>query len=240
MNVLHLTEQNTLTNHEKEVYRTLRTNIEFTGIENRVIAVTSCFPGDGKTTVSFRLAVAFAENGKKTVFIDGDLRKSVLMNRYKIFGNPKGLSHYLSGQNKIEEVLYETNIDNLYLIPVGKFPSNPTELFGKERFETMINTLRESFDYVIIDTAPLGSVVDAAVVAKKCDGTMLVVASNHTSRTFVKGVVSQLKAANPNFLGVVLNKIDVKYNGYYGRRYGSYYGKNYKGYHSYYIEEADR
>ncbi len=240
MKLLHLTEENILTNQEKEVYRTLRTNVEFTGIENQVIAVTSCMPDDGKTTVSFRLAVAFAENGKKTLFIDGDLRKSVFMKRYRILGNPKGLSHYLSGQNGMEEVLYETNIENLHLIPVGKFPSNPTELFGKERFEILINHLRKSFDYIIIDTAPLGSVVDAAIVAKKCDATILVVASDHTSRTFVKGVVNQLKAANPNFLGVVLNKIDTKSNGYYGRRYGGYYGGKYRSYDSYYTEEGEK
>ena len=227
MKKLELMERSALKNQEKEIYRTLRTNVEFTGIENQVIAVTSCMPDDGKTTVSFQLAAAFAENGKKTLYIDADLRKSVFMNRYQVFGNPKGLSHYLSGQNLLEDILYETNRDNLWIVPVGKFPSNPTELFGKERFEVMLGCLRKQFDYIIVDTAPLGSVIDAAVIAKKCDASMLVVAADQTSRGFVKSVISQLRAANPNFLGVVLNKIDVKNSGYYGKKYGSYYGNKY-------------
>ena len=240
MNVLEIIEKEPLSNREKEVYRTLRTNIEFTGVENRVLAITSCMPNDGKSTVSFQLAAAFAENGKKTLLIDADLRKSVFNKRYNIMGNPKGMSHYLSGQTPMEEIIYETNKERLSFIPVGKFPSNPTELFGKERFEILIKELREQFDYIIIDTPPLGSVIDAAVIAQKCDASMLVVASNFTSRTFVKGVAAQLKAANPNFLGVVLNKVDVKNSGYYSRRYGGYYGGRYYSYGSYYGEEEDK
>ena len=237
MNKLNLTEKEPLTNQEKEVYRTLRTNIEFTGVENQVLAVTSCMPDDGKTMVSFQLASAFAEEGKKTLYIDADLRKSIFMRRYSIEGNPKGLSHYLSGQIHLQDVLYATNRENLFLIPVGRFPSNPTELFSKERFHLMLEQLKEEYDYVIIDTPPLGSVIDAAVIAKKCDASMLVIAADKTSRSFVRNVIGQLKAANPNFLGVVLNKIDIKRGGYYyGRRYGGYYGGKYRSYGSYYGE----
>lgn len=239
MNELEIIEKETLSNREKEVYRTLRTNIEFTGVENRVIAITSSMPNDGKSTVSYQLAAAFAENGKETLLIDGDLRKSVLNKTYSIEGNPKGMSHYLSGQCPMDEIIYMTNKKHLFLIPVGKFPSNPTELFGKERFEILLKELREQFDYIIIDTPPLGSVIDAAVIAKKCDASMLVVASNYTSRTFVKAVVAQLKTANPNFLGVVLNKVDVKNSSYYGRRYGGYYGGRYYSYGSYYGQDDD-
>lgn len=238
MNKLYLTEQEDLTNQEKEVYRTLRTNIEFTGVENQVIAVTSCMPDDGKTMVSFQIATAFAEEGKKTLYMDADLRKSVFMKRYNIGGNPKGLSHYLSGQIALDEIIYETNKENLYAVPVGRFPSNPTELFSKERFPYMLDQLKKKFDYVIIDTPPLGSVIDAAVIAKKCDASMLVVASDRTSRTFVRNVIQQLKAANSNFLGVVLNKVDVKRSSYYGRRYGGYYGGKYRSYGSYYGEQG--
>ena len=120
------------------------------------------------------------------------------------------------------------------MIPVGKFPSNPTELFTKERFDKLLEELKKVFDYVIIDTPPLGSVIDAAIIAKKCDASMLVIASDRTSRTFVKSVVAQLRTANPNFLGVVLNKVDVKSRGYYGKRYGGYYGGKYRSYNSYY------
>ncbi len=241
MDKLNLIEKEALTNQEKEVYRTLRTNIEFTGVENQIIAVTSCMPDDGKTMVSFQIASALAEEGKKTLYMDADLRKSIFMKRYSIDGNPKGLSHYLSGQLPFDEIIYASNRDNLYLIPVGKFPSNPTELFSKERFAIMLESLKKEFDYVIIDTPPLGSVIDAAVIAKQCDASMLVIAADKTSRTFVRNVIQQLKAANSNFLGVVLNKVDIKRSGYYyGRRYGGYYGGRYRSYGSYYGEEEKK
>ena len=240
MNKLTITEKDLLTNQEKEVYRTLRTNIEFTGIENRVIALTSCMPDDGKTTVSYRLACAFAENDKRTLFIDADLRKSIFMQRYNITGNPKGLSHFLSGQVPLNCVVYSTNKENLSVIPVGKFPSSPTELFAKARFEKMLDELREKFDYIIIDTPPLGSVIDAAVIAQKCDASLMVLASDKTSRTFAKSVIAQLKSANPNFLGVVLNKVDVKSRGYYGKRYGGYYGGKYRSYSTYYQSDESQ
>ncbi len=227
MDKLDLIEKQPLTKREKEVYRTLRTNIEFTGVENRTIAVTGCAPDDGKTTVSYYLANAFAENGKKTLYIDADLRKSVFVQRYEIEGNPKGLSHYLSGQVSLKEVIYKTNKERLYVVPVGKFPTNPTELFNKERFAQLLEELKTVFGYVIVDTPPLGSVIDAAIIASKCDASILTVTSDAYSRGFVKSTIEQLRRANPNFLGVVLNKVDMRKHSYYSKKYGysgSYYG----------------
>ncbi|MBR0131638.1 MAG: CpsD/CapB family tyrosine-protein kinase [Lachnospiraceae bacterium] len=218
-------------NREREVYRTLRTNIEFTGLDNQVICVTSCTPDDGKTTVSFNLATALAEGGKTTLYVDADLRKSVLMQRLSIKKNPKGLSHYLSSQAALQNVIYMTKKQGFFVMPTGVFPSNPTELLGNGRLDQMVESAKKIFDYVIIDTPPLGNVIDAAVVAKSCDATLLVIASDVSSRTMVRGVVNQLKISNPNFLGVVLNKVDMKSNGYYGKKYGGYYGKGYSSYY---------
>ena len=229
MDKLTILEKGSLTNREKELYRTLRTNIEFTGIENKVLAVTSCMPDDGKTTVSFQLASTFAENGKKTLYIDADLRKSVFTQRYQVKGSPRGLTHYLSGQATVTDVLYKTNKDRLYVIPVGAFPNNPTELFGKERFGQLLDELKKVFDYIIVDTPPLGNVIDAAVIAKRCDASLMVLSADKCSRRFVKNVIAQLKNANPNFLGVVLNKVKMD-GGYYGRSYQGYYGRNYQAY----------
>lgn len=237
MDKLQLVDRVPLTNREKEVYRTLRTNIEFTGVENRVIAVTSCLPGDGKTSVSFQLACAFAENEKKTLFVDADLRKSVFVQRYEIKGNPKGLSHYLSGQEVLSKLIYKTNKEALYVMPVGSFPSNPTELFSKQRFAQLMEEAKKVFDYVIVDTPPLGSVIDAAVIAKMCDASILTVASNSCSRTAVKNVIAQLRNANPNFLGIVLNKVDMAKSSYYTRKSGVYYYKEGGSYASYYGKE---
>ena len=213
MNRLEITVEE-ISSQEREIYRTLRTNIEFTGIENRVIAVTSCAPNDGKSTVAYELASAFAENGKKTLLIDADLRKSILLNRL-------GLSHVLSGQCNINDTICATNKTNLYMIPAGVFPTNPTELLGNDRSSKLIQAVKDVFQYVIIDTPPIGNVIDAAVIAKKCDGTVLVIKSDAISRVEAKSAVEQIRSSNENILGVVLNKVDVKSNGYYGK-YGKY------------------
>ncbi len=231
MEKIELTETIGLTNREKELYRTLRTNIEFTGVENKVIAITSCSPNDGKSTISYNLAAAFAESGKHTLFIDADMRRSVFAQRYNISGNLKGLSHLLSGQSNLQEVIHSTNKKNLFLIPAGVFSSNPTKLLGNKRLQRTIEAVREAFDYVVIDTPPLGSVIDAAVLAKHCDASCMVLASNTSSKAEARSVLNQLRTANPNFLGVVLNKVDVKMGSYYARKYGYYYYGKDKGYY---------
>ena len=210
-----------MSRREIEIFRTLRTNIEFTGVENRVIAVTSCMPNDGKSTVAFNMACTFAESGKKTLLVDADLRKSVLLKRLRLEGAIKGLSHFLSGQASTKDVIYSTNIENLYLMPTGVFPSNPTELLGNERFQQLSTVLRESFEYVIVDTPPIGNVIDAAVAAKQCDGTILVMAPDRISKGDAIAATEQMRAANENILGVVLNKVDLKDSSYYGK-YGTY------------------
>ncbi len=234
MEKIELSEPYTMTNREKEVYRTLRTNLEFTGIENRVIAITSCTPNDGKSTVSYYLATALAEGGKSTLIIDADMRKSVFAQRFQLEGQLKGLSHFLSGQIDVKDVIYTTNKEKMYILPSGVFPSNPTELLANNRMEKLLPALKGMFDYIIIDTPPLGSVIDAAVIAKHSDASMLVLAANVSAKAEAKKVVEQLKTANSNFLGVVLNKVDAKESGYYYyKRYGNYYGYG-KGYNKYY------
>lgn len=230
MEKIELIEPHILTHREKERYRTLRTNIEFSGVENRVIAITSCTPNDGKSTISYHLANMLAESGKRTLLIDADMRKSVMMQRFQVNSVVNGLSHYLSGKLSIKDVVYETNIKDLYLMPSGVFPTNPTELLGNFRMDALITALKKVFDYVIIDTPPVGAVIDAAVVAKRCDASLMVVSYDTTSRIEARKMIAQLKNANPNFLGVVLNKVRVNENSYYYKRYGSYYGKKDGGY----------
>lgn len=214
--------------HIRESYRTLRTNIEFTGLDNRVIAVTSSNPEDGKSSTSLNLANAFAQNGKRVVLIDADLRKSMLINSQSR-SVVSGLSHYLSGMASVDEIISGSDIENLYVITTGKFPPNPTELLSKDSFKTLLDQLRQEFDYVIVDTPPLGAVIDAAIVAKYCDASLLVVSSNTTTAKRVKTTIKQLTTANPNFLGVVLSKFDVNEARYYGgEKYYKYYEYEYK------------
>ena len=136
MEIIQIKNDIELSLREKEVYRALRTNLEFTGVENKVIAVTSCTPDDGKTVVSYNLAVALAESEKTTLLVDADLRRSVLMQRLNVNRLSKGLSHFLAGHATGEDVIYCSSQTNLYLIPPGIFPTNPTELLGTNRFVT--------------------------------------------------------------------------------------------------------
>lgn len=208
MQELTLHEKTILSPVMKDVYRRIRTNIEFTGIDNKVICLTSCAANDGKTNVSFNLAKSFAENGNRVLFIDTDMRNSTLTSRMELPKNLCGLSHYLAGKNAGSEIIYATSIKNLYLIPTGRFPKNPTELLSKESFETLISGMKQTFDYVIIDTPPLGMVVDAAIIAKSADASILVISPDVVSRKSAQIVKEQLVNANPNFLGVIMNKLD--------------------------------
>lgn len=205
-----------------EAYKTLRTNIEFSGADKKVLVFTSCTPIEGKSTVSMSLALSLAESDKKVLFIDADLRKSVLIGRHKVTGELKGLSHFLSGQSELKDVVTKTQEPNLSVIFAGVIPPNPAELLGGRRFEAMIQGARKAYDYVIIDAPPLGGVIDLAIIAKSCDASVLVIAANAISYKFAQVVKEQLEKAECPILGVVLNKVNMKQNKYYGKYYGSY------------------
>lgn len=210
-----------------EAYNTLRTNIQFCGKDIKTICITSCTPNEGKSLVSFRLATSMAESGKKVLFIDADLRKSVLINRLKINQSVVGLSNYLSGMNSLEEVLYQSNIENLDIIFTGPIPPNPADLLGGSVFADLLKEQREQYDYIFIDTPPLGLVIDSANVSVYCDGALLVIQANAISYKFAQRVIKQLEKGNCRVLGAILNKVNLKQHGYYGRYYGRYYGKQY-------------
>jgi len=219
----------------EESFKGLRTNIMLTGIENKVIAITSCTPNEGKSTVSMFLAKALAESGKKVLLIDGDLRKSILSKYIQTYEEPKGLSHFLSGLAEINEVMYSTQIDNLFLVMPGTVPPNPAELLEQARFEAFIKGARKKFDYIIIDTPPLGNVIDAAIITNVCDGVALVISSGEISYRFARNIRNQIEKTNCQILGVVLNKVDTKID----KRYGKYYG-SYGDYGDYYNEQKKR
>ena len=157
-----------------ESYKSLRTNLLFCGEEKKVIAITSCTPNEGKSTVSLNLALSLADSGKKVLLIDADLRKSVLLGRTEVDQEIKGLSHLLSHQETIENVIYATNIPRFNIIYAGTVPPNPAELLGAEYFKRVLAAVKKVYDYIIIDTPPLGSVIDSAVIADECDGSIIV------------------------------------------------------------------
>ena len=211
----------------KEAYKTLRTNVEFSGDNIHVVAVTSCTPNEGKSSIAYELACSFAQNGKKVLLIDADLRKSVLIRKHFKGKVRYGLVHYLVGKYSFDDVCCETNIKNLYMAFAGPVPPNPSELLGNQRFKDMLEEGRDKYDMIIVDTPPLGSVIDSAIVAKQCDGVMLVIANGEISYRFAQKVKEQLEKAECRILGCILNKVDMskggKY-GYYGKYYGKYYG----------------
>lgn len=216
----------------EEYYNSIRTNIQFSGRDLKVIALTSAQPGEGKSTTSVNLAISFARAGFRTLLIDADTRNSVMSGTFKSNERYQGLTSFLSGNAELSDVICDTSIDNLMIIPAGQVPPNPTSLIQNDNFKAMVETVRGLYDYVIIDTPPLGLVIDAAILAHHSDASLLVVKAGADKRRTVTKLKEQLEQSGSVFLGVILNKYDIhldKYGSYgsYGL-YGSYgnYGKS--------------
>ena len=209
-----------------EAMKTLRTNLMFSGEEVRVIGMTSYSAAEGKSSISFQLAASLAQAGKRVLLLDADLRKSVMQSRLKVRGKIEGLSHYLSGMAGINELIRSTDVPGFYIMFAGVRVPNAAELLGSGRFKKLIPALKEVFDYVIVDAAPLGQVIDCAVMAPELDGVALVVDTTHNSYKLERRIQNQLEKSGGKILGVILNRVDFKdKNGYYGKAYG--YGGEY-------------
>ena len=223
----------------EEAMNRLRVNFSFCGDHFKRIIITSSVPDEGKSFVSTNLWRLLSASGKKVVLVDADIRKSVLRSRYQIsYETPDqahekfvGLSHYLAGQVELDEVIYETNMSDAYLIPTTHTVMNPTILLQNSRFDEMLEALSQRFDYVLLDTPPLNNVSDGDLIAAQCDGGILVVRSGSTPRKIVANSIKQLDRAGCELMGVVLNRAQMKDNPYYYRygKYGyytDYYGSN--------------
>lgn len=208
----------------REAFNTLRTNLLFSGRDVKTILITSCLANEGKSTISFETAVGLARVGKKVLLIDADLRKSAYASRYTKEMGLMGLSQYLSGQSELDGVLYATQIPTLNIIFSGPFPPNPTELVGASAFGELLKAEREHYDYILIDTPPLGLVIDAAVMATVCDGAVIVIGAGSVSYHVAQHVTEQLKKSGCRILGAVLNQ-NRKGKRSKNQYYNSYYGK---------------
>lgn len=207
----------------EEYYNALCTNIQLSGDKLKVISVTSVNPGEGKSTTSINISWSFARAGYKTLLIDGDIRNSVMSGVFKSREKITGLTEFLSGTTDLSHGLCDTNIENLFVVQSGSVSPNPTALLQSKNFNDMIETLRKYFDYIIVDTAPIGIVIDAAIITQKCDASILVTATGEANKCDVQKAKQQLDQTGKPFLGVVLNKFDIqreKYGSYGG--YGSY------------------
>lgn len=207
-----------------EAVRTLRTNLLFSGSNVKVILFTSSLPGEGKSSISFSVARSLAQIGKRTVLIDADIRKSILRQCFEAEGEIDGLSQYLSGQCTLEDIVLQTSDENLVLIFAGAYSPNPAELLEDDLCRRMFGTLRQEYDYIIVDTPPMANLADGAIVARNCDGAVVVIESGAVSYKLEQRVKKQLEKTGCRILGAVLNKVDIREKGYYGKygKYGKY------------------
>ena len=219
----------------EEAMKTLRTNIQFSGSGLKVIMLTSTMPDEGKSETSSQLAISMAQTEGRVLFIDADIRKSVLVSCFGFGQQIYGLTQYLTGQKLLGDILYHTNLPNLDIIFSGPMAPNPAELLGEEAFARLVEWARNEYDTIIIDTPPLGSVIDAAIISQRCDGAILVVESGALSYRLVQKAKNQLERTGCRILGAVLNRVDMAGSGYYHR----YYGK-YSKYSKYYENESDK
>ena len=214
--------QNKLIVHNKpkspisEIYRTIRTNIQFSAFDKdlKTIAVTSSLEGEGKTTTLCNLAVTFAQQNKKVLIVDADLRRPKVHRLFDI-PNERGLTELLIEMIEPEAFIHETFVENLFVLPTGVIPPNPADLLASNRMKHFIENVRAKFDYVLIDTPPVNVVTDGLLIANRMDGVVLVCDSGQTGIEEAKKAKELLVTAKANVLGVVLNNVKQEDTGYY-------------------------
>ena len=202
-----------------EVFRTLRTNIQFMNTKGKLktILVTSTFPGEGKSWVASNLAVTFAQAGKKVVLIDADMRKG---RQYNIFGiSPiPGLSNYLSGVDiddeerditDIADYVQDTEVDNLFVMPAGNIPPNPSELLISPQMVDLLEQLKELCDIVIVDGTPNELVTDSLIITRLVDSTIIVTACKQTKKDNLRRAIQNIQNVGGKIAGVVVNKVPI-------------------------------
>lgn len=222
-----------------EAFNTLSTNLSFAGANVKKIMITSCHAAEGKSYLSMNLMRTLAQRGIKVALVDADLRRSMVNSDYGLKyedgrSDGKGLSHFLAGMVGMDEVIYQTDIPNAIMVPVGRDVPNPLALLTNHHFAELLDMLASMADYVIVDAPPVGVVIDAAEIAKACDGTLIAVNYNDVSRQELLDVKQQIEQTGCPILGTALNQVD--YDNYMGRKYYKSYSKygKYDYYRKYY------
>ncbi len=225
-----------------EAYRNIRTSIllSFSEKPPKKIVITSPNPSEGKTTTVINTAIALSQTGAKVLIIDGDMRHPRV---HKIFSeeNGAGLSNFLSGNAPLDAIIKKTEVPNLYFIPSGPIPPNPSELIGSNLFKEMIKALGSRFDHVVLDSPPALGFADSVILSTTVDGVILVVLGGKTPRETLQRAKEVLQQVNAKILGVVINRVDIQRGeyGYYYYRYHYYYGKDGKKKELSYSSEGD-
>ena len=204
-----------------ESYRSVRTNINFAAVGSpiRSLVVTSSVPAEGKSTTVANLAMAMALDSKRVIIVDADLRRPSQHKLFKIDSSP-GLTDLLVGTHTIDDVLRDTGVNGVSVIPAGSPPPNPAELLGSAAMGHLLATLEASADVVLFDTPPALAVADSVVLASRTNGVVLVIGYGETKKTNTRKAIEILSRANAHVLGTILNRMDGPSSGYY---YGKYY-----------------
>jgi protein-tyrosine kinase len=210
-----------------EAYRVLRTNIRFSNLDRalKIIVVTSTGPAEGKTTTVSNMAVTFSQAGSRVLLIDADLRKPKL---HKVFGldGKRGLTNAIIEDDNYSDYINKGVFDSLDILTCGIIPPNPSEILSSNAMKKLMDCLKKDYDYVFVDTPPVGTVTDAAVLSTVADGTVLVALSGKVQVDGIKRARELLLKVNANIIGVVLNKLDRNAHGNYYYYYYYYYGEN--------------
>ncbi|MEI3598495.1 MULTISPECIES: CpsD/CapB family tyrosine-protein kinase [unclassified Oceanobacillus] len=221
-NIRHLITKINPKSPISEQFRTVRTNMQFSSVDNvlKSFLVTSSGPAEGKSSTTANLAIVYAQQGKRVLLIDADLRKPTMHYTFRL-DNLRGLSNLLVGEVTLEEAVNSTDIDTLDVMTCGPIPPNPSELLGSRKMETLLREAKLSYDLVVFDTPPVLAVTDAQILANLVDGSVLVVRSGKTEIEPAQKAKEALAPAKAKLLGVVLNDREKKASNYY-----YYYGTN--------------
>ncbi|MDA1844520.1 CpsD/CapB family tyrosine-protein kinase [Bacillus cereus] len=204
-----------------EQYRNIRTNIEFAAVDKNIhsLMITSANPSEGKTTTTANMAVVFAQQGKKVLLIDADMRKPAMHQMFQV-DNIFGLTNVLTHSERLEKCVQKTAVDNLHFLACGPIPPNPAELLGSKSMQELLAQAYSMYDLVIFDLPPILAVTDAQIMANVCDASILVVRSEATEKETALKAKGLLESAKGKLLGVVLNDREREHGLYY------YYGAN--------------
>ena len=212
-----------------EAFRNLRTRMKFftREVKSPVILVTSSMPAEGKSFTALNLASAYSLAGNRTVLVSFDLRRPRIYKEFNL-DNEKGITTYLIGRDSIEDIIMPTGYDNLFVIPSGPIPPNPSELASSDKSAELINELKKKFDFIIVDSAPIGAVSDTYSIAFLADATIILVRHNKTLRQLLKDTIEDCKLNGISNISILMNDIrsDLRMYGYRGR-YGYVYGYEY-------------
>ncbi len=216
----------------EEAMNTICTNLAFAGRNLKKIVLTSNTQSEGKSWMSMHITANLAQRGRRVVMVDADMRRSFVVQRYKmaIDGELYGLAHYLTGQCELDDAIYETNLYGACIMPAGRDVSNPVSLIDTPYFGQLLDELARHFDIVIVDAPPTGMVIDAAEIAAHCDGSVLVVEYNRSRLKEIAECKRQMEQSGTPVLGCIINKVNfdsISAKKYYNKSYYSHYSSGY-------------